>query len=38
MSGHWDTTNPEMPEWKSDDWFFIDKSGQRIDYVDDSSK
>ncbi len=33
-TGHWDNSNPEMPEWKSDDWFYIDRTGRRVEGPD----
>lgn len=30
MSGHLDCSDPEHPEWKSDDWFYIDPRGKRL--------
>jgi hypothetical protein len=31
MTGKLDRSDPEMPEWKSDDWFYIDENGKRIE-------
>lgn len=30
MTGYVDKSDPEMWEWKSDNWFYIDKNGRRI--------
>lgn len=30
-TGHWDKSNPEMPEWKSGDWYYIDRTGRRVE-------
>ncbi len=37
MKGGWDKSHPEAWIWKSDDWFFIDRSGRRIGYVDNTA-
>ncbi len=37
-TGHWDKSNPEMPEWKSHDWFYIDQTGRRVEQKCESRK